>query len=103
MHTLSKLSVEQYQNLLEGSATQIVTLEEPELVEDTNEFILERYLEDFIVSNFDAIFKGRLKIYEDADGADGQQFTTDIGPIDILAVEPESNSGSSQKSVQKTS
>lgn len=92
MHTLSKLSVEQYQNLLEGSATQIVTLEEPELVEDTNEFILERYLEDFIVSNFDAIFKGRLKIYEDADGADGQQFTTDIGPIDILAVEPESNS-----------
>ena len=31
-------------------------------------------------------------MYVDAEGADGQQFDTDIGPIDILAVEPKSNS-----------
>jgi restriction system protein len=47
-------------------------------------------LEDFIVSNFETIFKGELRIYEDAEGNDGQQYATDIGPIDILAVEPKS-------------
>jgi len=33
-----------------------------------------------------------LKIYEDAEGNDGQQYATDIGPIDLLAVEPHSKS-----------
>jgi len=61
-------------------------------VEDRNEFVLEKYLEDFIVSNFDAIFKGTLRVYQDADGNDAQQYTTEIGPIDILAVEPKSDS-----------
>jgi len=65
---------------------------------DQTAFALERYLEDFVVSNFAAIFKGKLRIYEDAnaDGqqyvADGQQYVTDIGPIDILAVESDSGS-----------
>ena len=45
-------------------------------------------MEDFIVSNFETIFRGKLKIYEDAEGLDGQQFATDTGPIDILATEP---------------
>jgi restriction system protein len=35
------------------------------------------------------IFKGKLRIYEDPDGSDGQQYATDVGIIDILAVEPE--------------
>jgi restriction system protein len=39
-----------------------------------------------------AIFKGQLKIYEDAEGNDGQQYATDIGPIDILAIETKSRS-----------
>src|SRR5437870_2487760 len=63
----------------------------PEAIEDPNAFVLEKYLEDFIVSNFDTIFKGELRIYEDAQGNDGQQYATDIGPIDILAHEPTSN------------
>ncbi|HXK39988.1 MAG TPA: PDDEXK nuclease domain-containing protein [Candidatus Paceibacterota bacterium] len=33
-----------------------------------------------------------MKIYEHAEGNDGQQYATDIGPIDILAVEPKSKS-----------
>lgn len=37
-------------------------------------------------------FKGELRIDEGADGNDGQQYATDIGPIDILAVEPKSKS-----------
>jgi restriction system protein len=91
MHTLAEISEEQFQNLLEGPE-QPVLLEDPKVVEDQNEFVLEKYLEDFIVSNFDTIFKGRLKIYEDAEGNDGQQYATDIGPIDILAVETKSKS-----------
>lgn len=90
MHTLAELSEVQYHDLLEGTGN-LVTLEASETVEDPNAFVLEKYLEDFIVSNFEMIFKGKLKIYGDLEGADGQQYTTDIGPIDILAVEPESN------------
>ncbi|TKW74858.1 MAG: DUF1016 domain-containing protein [Bradyrhizobium icense] len=55
-------------------------------------FVLEKYLEEFIVTNFGTIFQGALKIYQDAEGNDGQQYTTDIGYVDILAVEPRSNS-----------
>jgi restriction system protein len=91
MHTLAEISEEQFRNFREGSG-QSVLLEDSEVVEDPNEFVLEKYLEDFIVSNFDTIFKGQLKIYEDAEGNDGQQYATDIGPIDILAVETKSKS-----------
>ena len=60
-------------------------------VEDQSEFVLEKYLEEFIVSNFDTIFKGSLRIFEDSEGNDGQQYATDIGPIDILAIEEKNN------------
>ncbi len=92
MHTLTEISEVQYRNLLEGSDIQPATSELIEAMEDPNAFVLERYLEDFIVSNFDTIFKGKLEIYEDAEGNHGQQYATDIGPIDILALEPKSNS-----------
>jgi restriction system protein len=90
MHTLAEFSEEQYRNLLAGAP--LIPPKPLDTVEDPNEFVLEKYLEDFIVSNFDSIFKGQLKIYEDAEGNDGQQYATDIGPIDILAVELKSKS-----------
>ena len=37
---------------------------------------LEQYLEEFIVSNFPAIFKRELEIYEDAEGNDGRQWSS---------------------------
>jgi restriction system protein len=92
MHTLTEISEVQYRNLLEGSGMQPLNSEPAEATEDLSAFVLEKYLEDFIVSNFDTIFKGTLQLYEDAEGADGQQYATDIGPIDILAVESKSNS-----------
>ncbi len=92
MHTLAEISELQAQSLLEGVVVPPVTGESPSGIEDPNEFVLEKYLEDFIVSNFDTIFRGELKIYEDAEGNDGQQYATDIGPIDILAVEQKSKS-----------
>ena len=92
MPTLAELSEEQFRNHVEGSGPELVTSEAAEATEDPNAFVLEKYLEEFIVGNFDAIFKGKLNIYEDAEGNDGQQYATDIGPIDILAVEPKSKS-----------
>lgn len=91
MHTLMETSEETFHSLLEDTTTSSFPPEDKEIV-DTNAFVLEKYLEDFIVSNFETIFKGQLKIYEDVDGNDGQQYSTDIGPIDILAVEKNSNS-----------
>jgi len=92
MHTLSESSELQYKTLLEGNDILSVTTTTPENIEDPSAFVLEKYLEDFIVTNFKSIFKEKLKIYTDNDGASGQQFNTEIGPIDILAVEPETNS-----------
>ena len=92
MPTLAELSEEQYRNLIEGEPVPAVPSESPKEIEDSNEFVLEKYLEDFIVSNFDNIFKGALVIYKDAGGAEGQQYKTEIGPIDILAVETDTNS-----------
>jgi restriction system protein len=91
MYTLAELSEDQYHNLVQGSGPP-VTSEPAEAIEDASAFVLEKYLEDFIVSNFETIFKAKLEIYEDAEGNEGQQYATDIGPIDILAVEPKSNS-----------
>ena len=90
MHTLAEFSEEQFRSVVEDGPP-VTPLETPSEVEDRSEFVLEKYLEDFIVSNFAAIFKGKLRVFEDADGNDGQQYGTDIGPIDILAVEPKSN------------
>ena len=92
MPTLAEISEEQFRKFVDGLGPQHLPTEAPQAIEDTNEFVLEKYLEDFIVSNFDTIFKGELQIYEDVEGNDGQQYTTDVGPIDILAVERKSGS-----------
>jgi restriction system protein len=94
MQTLVEINEGQYQNLLRGGDLAILTAiaEPPAEGTDENAFLLEKHLEDFIVNNFEMIFKGKLQIYEGTDVADGQQYATDIGPIDILAIEPESGS-----------
>lgn len=83
MRTLTEYSEEQFRAVTEGSGPAIDTPHDG----DPTEFVLEKYLEDFVVSNFAGIFKGKLRIFEDVDGNDGQQYSTDIGPIDILAVD----------------
>jgi restriction system protein len=92
MHTLMELTEDQFRNLLTDSDVPSGPTEPPEPIEDHNAFVLEKYLEEFIVSNFQAIFKGDLKIYRDAEGNDGQQYATETGPIDILSIEPKSKS-----------
>jgi len=60
--------------------------------EAQDEFVLEKYLEEFIVSNFDRIFEGKLVLFTDDEGNVTQQYSTDVGKIDILAKEPQTDS-----------
>lgn len=85
MHTLMELTEESFRNLEGGQAPPLVPPSSEQAVEDPAAFVLEKYLEDFIVTNFATIFNNELRVFEDADGNDGQQYSTEIGPIDILA------------------
>lgn len=58
-----------------------------ELIEDPSVFALEKHLEDFLVQNWSATELGRSYNIFEVDGERiGQQYPTDTGPIDILAV-----------------
>lgn len=92
MHTLMEITDEQCTGLLGGNLAASPVAEPPAAPPDSTSFVLERYLEDFIVRNFASIFRGELQLYTDDDGADGQQFSTDVGIIDILALETSTNS-----------
>lgn len=55
-------------------------------VEDPSAFALEEHLEDFLVKNWSNTEFGKdHDIYEE-DGEKGQQYQTDTGPLDILAI-----------------
>lgn len=87
MATLYEISEEKYYSLIKGEISEGIDEE----IKEQPEFVLEKYLEDFIVANFSKIFKGKLKLYEDEEG-NGQQYPTEIGNIDILARELATNS-----------
>lgn len=51
------------------------------------EFVMEKYLEEFIESNFNKIdFGVKLELYQDEENS-GRQYSTPIGNIDLLAVD----------------
>jgi restriction system protein len=56
-------------------------------VEDPTEFALEKHLEDFLCQNWKQTELGKqYDIYEEDSELVGQQYPTDTGPIDILAI-----------------
>ena len=58
-----------------------------ETIEDLNSFSLEKHLEDFLVRNWNSTELGKEYIIFEEDGEpSGQQYATDTGPIDILAI-----------------
>ena len=86
--TMYEINEEKYNTLLEGKIPQEQEeLKEFEEVEEKKEFVLEKYLEEFIVSNFDVIFNKKLRLYRDEEGNIAQQFITDVGTIDLLALD----------------
>jgi len=58
-----------------------------ETIEDPSVFALEKHLEDFLVKNWTQTELGKnYNIYEDEGALVGQQYPSDTGPIDILAI-----------------
>lgn len=56
-------------------------------VEDAAEFVMERHLEDFLVENWAQTELGRdYDIFEEDGERVGQQYPTDTGPMDVLAI-----------------
>ncbi|EHL98092.1 hypothetical protein HMPREF9946_03786 [Acetobacteraceae bacterium AT-5844] len=58
-----------------------------EIIEDASTFALEKHLEDFLVANWAQTELGKsYSIYSEEGELIGQQYPSDTGPIDILAI-----------------
>ncbi|MBT3052891.1 MAG: DUF1016 family protein [Candidatus Thiodiazotropha sp. (ex Codakia orbicularis)] len=77
---------EEIESLLAGNVPpQLISTDE--LVEDPSVFALEKHLEDFLVQNWANTELGqKYDIVEDEGEIVGQQYPSDTGPIDILAI-----------------
>lgn len=76
---------EELDALLKGDRTAPTNLGD-ESIEEPSVFVLEKYLEEFLVSNWANTDLGKkYDIFED-ENVSGQQYQTDAGRIDILAV-----------------
>ena len=72
--------------LVEGTPSPTITSTDPD-VEDPSVFALEQHLEDFLIANWSQTsLAERYDLLEDGGEMVAQQFPTDTGPIDILAV-----------------
>lgn len=77
---------EELEKLIEGRPSQTISVSD-ETVEDPTVFALEKHLEDFLVQNWGQTELGRrYDIFEEDGEIVGQQYPTDTGPIDILAI-----------------
>tara|TARA_B110000977_G_scaffold201073_1_gene293989 strand:+ start:4356 stop:5276 length:921 start_codon:yes stop_codon:yes gene_type:complete len=72
--------------LIKGDKSPTITSSDS-TVENATEFALEKHLEDFLVKNWNSTSLGKeYDIYELDGEIVGQQFPSDTGPIDILAI-----------------
>jgi len=83
-------NISHYREELEGfiggiSAPKLISTDET--VEDAAAFALEKHLEDFLVQNWAQTDLGKeYDIFEEDGEIIGQQYPTDTGPMDILAI-----------------
>jgi len=86
--TVSDVSkyAEEIESLMSGSRPASITTTD-ETIEDPSLFALEKHLEDFLVENWHHTELGkRYDIYKVDGEVVGQQYPSDTGPIDILAI-----------------
>jgi restriction system protein len=70
-----------------GGARPATIISTDSTVEDPSVFALEKHLEDFLVANWAQSELGRdYEIFQEDGEISGQQYPTDTGPIDILAI-----------------
>lgn len=76
-----------------GGAPVSIPAAGAEVVEDLAAFAMEKHLEDFLVKNWGQTDLGKeYDIYEEEGERVGQQFATDTGPLDILAISKDKKS-----------
>lgn len=86
--TVSEITkyADEIEKLMGGAAAPVLSVTD-EMVEDPASFALEKHLEDFLVQNWAQTELGKqYDIYEEEGERVGQQYPTDTGPVDILAV-----------------
>jgi len=86
--TVSQISKyrEELDGLIKGEVPPPILISTDDTVEDPAAFALEKHLEDFLVANWTQTSLGKeYDIYQEEDNF-GQQFPTDTGSIDILAI-----------------
>jgi len=83
-------NISQYANEIEcliGNNKPPVLLSTDSTIEDPSVFALEKHLEDFLVQNWKHTELGKkFDIFEEEGELVGQQYQSDTGPIDILAI-----------------
>jgi len=83
--TITRFS-EEIEKLIGGGAPTKISTNDP-TIEDASEFALERHLEDFLVQNWNQTELGKKYDIYTVDGElVGQQYPSDTGPMDILAI-----------------
>jgi restriction system protein len=86
--TVSKVSqyADEIEAFIKGSGPAFIVATD-ETIEDPSAFALEKHLEDFLVENWEQTDLGKFyDIYEEDGEKVGQQYSSDTGPIDILAI-----------------
>lgn len=77
---------EEIAGLIGGTAKPVIVSTDS-TVEDPSMFAMEKHLEDFLVKNWSQTELGQeFDIYEEDGETVGQQYETDTGPLDILAI-----------------
>lgn len=77
---------DEVEKLLGSPATPILIATDA-TIEDASAFAMEKHLEDFLVQNWASTELGKeYDIYEEDGELVGQQYPTDTGPLDILAI-----------------
>ncbi len=70
-----------------GTQNKIIISTNDVTIEDPSVFALEKHLEDFLIANWKHTELGKTyDIYKEGDEIIGQQYPTDTGDIDILAI-----------------
>lgn len=85
--SLSRPGLREELDKMIGASAMPVLVSTDQTVEDVSAFALEKHLEDFLVANWAQTELGKdYEIYKEDGEPFGQQYQTDTGPLDILAI-----------------
>lgn len=77
---------DELETLIKGEVTRTILSAADETIEDPTVFALEKHLEEFLIKNWPQTPLGKTYDIYQEDENSGQQFPTDTGFIDILAI-----------------